>query len=77
MKKVVVNKKYDMTQHSNSTTHRQILKESKEKTNSEQQFISQSLNKSNSQTEEQKKFNKKLCKALVESNIPLNKVNDS
>jgi hypothetical protein len=29
------------------------------------------------QIEEQKKFNKKLCKALVESNIPLNKVNDS
>jgi hypothetical protein len=66
-----------MTQHSNSATHRQNLQKLIEKVSSGQQFISQSLNKANSQTEKQKNFNKKLCKTLVESNIPLYKMSHS
>jgi hypothetical protein len=40
-KRIVVKKRYDMTQHSNSETHRQNLQKLKEKANSGQQFISE------------------------------------
>jgi DNA-directed RNA polymerase subunit RPC12/RpoP len=40
-KRIFVKNRYDMTQHSNSATHRQNLQKLKEKVNSEQQFISQ------------------------------------
>ncbi len=73
-KPIVVKKRCDVTQHSNSATHRQNLRKLKEKANSGQQLISQSSNKASSQTEKQRNFNKKLCKTLVESYIPLYKM---
>ncbi len=44
-KPIVVKKRYDMTQHSNSATHRQNPEKLIEKANWGQQLISLSLNK--------------------------------
>jgi ribosomal protein S20 len=48
-KRIVVKKRYDMTQQSNIATHRLNLRKLKEKANSGQQLISQSFNKTSSQ----------------------------
>lgn len=76
-KLIVVTKRYNMTQHSNSMTHKENLLKFKSKTNTwDEPFIKTWFNKSSATSDKQSKFNKKLCNALVSANISLKKLNN-
>jgi len=74
---VHVDKKFNMTQHIKTATHIYNLNKFKGKKASGQLFIAESFQNSVSQSDKQIDFNRKLCKALVEANIPLKKLNNS